>query len=87
MRAEQIRAHLQRRPFEPIRVFLSDGSHYDVRHPDQAIITPRELVVGLGARNGGMAESVAFCDPVHVTRIEPIAARRSRPRTSGRRRR
>jgi hypothetical protein len=28
---------LRRRPFLPFRVFLSDGSTYDVRHPDQAL--------------------------------------------------
>lgn len=73
MRAEQIHAHLQRRPFEPIRVFLSDGSHYHVRHPDMAIVSARTLVIGIGGGNG-MPEQFAFCDPVHVTRIEPLSS-------------
>ena len=41
MRPQQIRAHLGRQPFVPIRVFLTDGSWYDVRAP-----APWRLVVG-----------------------------------------
>lgn len=32
MRPNEIRAYLTKAPFQPIRIFLSDGLFYDVRH-------------------------------------------------------
>jgi hypothetical protein len=28
---------LQRRPFRPFRIHVTDGSTYDIRHPDQVV--------------------------------------------------
>ena len=74
MRAEEIREHLRTRPFVPIRVFLSDGSAYEVRHPDMAMVTQRLLIIGIQPRRDGIPMRSVHCDPLHVTRIEPLAA-------------
>lgn len=81
MRAEQIRNHLRKQPYVPIRVFLSDGSAYDVRHPEMAAVSRTELVIGLDPSEDELPERFAYCDPVHVTRIEPIDG--SRPQRPG----
>ncbi|MHC4082423.1 MAG: hypothetical protein ACYS15_09130 [Planctomycetota bacterium] len=47
MRAEDVRRFLQTRPFEPIRVGLSDGRSVLIRHPDQAVVSNRYLLVGV----------------------------------------
>lgn len=31
---ERLRELLRARPFEPFRVYLNDGRHFDVRHPE-----------------------------------------------------
>ena len=72
MRPDEIRAHLHKRPFQPIRIFVSDGSSYDVRHPEMMFVTRREVVIGLDAGDDRIPERSAYCDPVHITRIEPI---------------
>jgi len=72
MRPNEIRDHLRKRPFEPIRIFLSDGSSYDVRHPETAFVTQREVVIGLDPGEDELPDRSAYCDPMHVTRIEPI---------------
>lgn len=72
MRPEQIRNHLRKQPFVPIRVFLSDGSTYDIRHPELAAVSRAEVVIGLGDSADNLPEQFAYCDPIHVTRIEPI---------------
>lgn len=72
MRAEQIRAHLRKEPFQPIRVFISDGSFYDVRHPELMFVTRAEVVIALGVDGDTIPEESAYCDPVHITRIEPM---------------
>lgn len=81
MRPEAIRVHLRRLPFRPIRVFLSDGSHYDVRHPDFMYVSRSEVVIALDPGNDDVPERSAYCDPIHITRIEPLEGdRRARPR-------
>jgi len=72
MRADEIRAHLRKQPFRPIRVFISDGSYYDVRHPELMLVTRTEVVIAMDAGDDQIPERSAYCDPVHITRIEPI---------------
>ena len=72
MRLDEIQDHLRKRPFQAIRVFIPDGSHYDVRHPEMAWLTRRTLHIGLDPGPEGIPDRSAYCDPVHITRIEPI---------------
>ena len=37
MTAEKIDEQLHRQPFEPFRIHMSDGSSYEVRHPEFAL--------------------------------------------------
>ncbi|MFQ5494451.1 MAG: hypothetical protein ACE5EX_03640 [Phycisphaerae bacterium] len=72
MRAEEIRKHLRKEPFRLIRVFLSDGSSHDVRHPEMMYVTRSEVVIAMDAGNDTIPEQSVYCDPVHTTRIEPL---------------
>ncbi len=83
MRPEDIREHLQQRPFEPIRIFLSDGPTVDVQHPDLCIVSRSAVYVGQpDPRSPGVAVRVVHCALIHITRIEPLngAKRRGRRR-------
>lgn len=72
MQADEIVTLLKRAPFEPFTLYMSDGSRYDVRHPELVIVTPRAVHVGIpGDRNPRIAADVAVCALVHVTRLEP----------------
>jgi len=51
---------------------MSDGTHYDVRHPEMALISAREIVIAISPGAEGLPEKSMWCDPIHVTRIEPI---------------
>ena len=72
MRADEISKHLRRQPFRPIRVYVSDGSSYDVRHPELMFVSRSEVVIGLNPGTDVIPERSVYCDPVHITRIEPI---------------
>lgn len=72
MRPDEIRAHLRKQPFRPIRVSISDGSSYDVRYPELILVTRTEVVIALDPGNDAIPERSAYCDPVHITRIEPL---------------
>lgn len=64
--------HLRRRPFRPLRFHLSDGSAYEVRHPELAVITLTEVAIALPGPQGGLPERMMYCDPNHITRVEPL---------------
>jgi hypothetical protein len=81
MRPSEILSHLRKQPFEPFRLFLSDGGKYDVRHPELALVSPHTVVVGLEPLRDDMPHRLAYCDPIHVVRIEPLnGAKRGRRR-------
>ncbi len=65
---------LTRQPFEPFGIYLSDGASYAVVHPDQVIVTPRSLHIGIrdGGENERIAQDVAMCSLIHVTRLGPV---------------
>ncbi|HLF95316.1 MAG TPA: hypothetical protein VJB14_17750 [Planctomycetota bacterium] len=66
----------------PIRLFLSDGSRHDVRHPEFIFVMQREIVIATASRGGDIPERAVFIDPIHITRIEPINGKKghARPR-------
>jgi len=71
MKKELIRA-LNRIPFVPFTVCLSDGERYDVNHPENAMLTETGLHVHLGD------DEVVRCSILHVTAVksaEPSEAR------------
>ena len=83
MRAQEIHAHSCKRPFVPIRVFLSDGSWHDVRHPEFIFVMQREVVIGTASQGGEFPERAAYIDPIHITRVEPINGKRHRAKSGG----
>jgi hypothetical protein len=72
MNAIQLRERLRQQPFQPFRVFISDGSSYEVRHPEFALVTQREITIALPPRTGDLPLRSVYLDPLHITRVEPI---------------
>jgi len=78
MRPTDIVAHLRKQPFRPVRVYISDGSSYDVRHPEMMMVVRTAVVIGLKSNGVDPYDRFAYCDPVHITRIEPINGKRAK---------
>jgi hypothetical protein len=76
MRAQEIQARVRTRPFVPIRLFVSDGTRYDVLPPEFILITLREVVIGTLKQGENMPGNIVYFDPIHITRIEPINGKR-----------
>ncbi len=72
MRIDDIRYHLHVHPFLPIRVFVSDGSHYDIYHHDFMMVGRSKIIIGISHSPNELPDQEAHVDPVHITRIEPI---------------
>ena len=84
MRPEDVREHVNKQPFEPFRIYMSDGATFDVRHPDLCLIGRSAVYVVIpDTRRPWMYDRLAHCALIHITRIEPVNGRNGR----GRRRR
>jgi len=73
MQPEDIRKRLHTRPFQPFRIFLSDGASYDVRHPELLLLGHRSMVLGFGRQpEDTLYVRSMDIDLLHVVRMEPI---------------
>ncbi|MCH7719844.1 MAG: hypothetical protein IH988_02475 [Planctomycetes bacterium] len=72
MRPSEIDAQLRQRPFTPFRLCMTDGTAYEVRHPEMMLVTRSEVVIAMDPGDDQIPERSAYLDPVHITRIEPI---------------
>ncbi len=71
MDADELYRKVREHPFEALRIHVSDGKAYDVKHPEQIMIGRRSSYVGLG--NGeGPFQKIAVVSNIHITRIEPL---------------
>ncbi len=65
-------AHLRRQPLEPMRICLSDGSSYEVRHPENALVTRTTVAIAVEPEDGELPKRMVYCDPLHITRVVPV---------------
>lgn len=78
MTVQTFRDLLAERPFKPFRLVMSSGEAYEVRHPEMAMLTKTDLVVGLEDDGDQIPARFRICSLLHVTTIEPITVTNSR---------
>ncbi len=80
MRPEDILEILRSTPFEPFRVYLTDGAVYEIRHPDMAIVQRSKVIVAVPgpAEPDGPAERTVNCALIHITRTELLNGKNGR---------
>jgi hypothetical protein len=73
MSAADVATWLHRKPFQAFRVFISDGTTYDIRGPEWMILTFSGATIGLPApEEVGIFQSSHRVGLEHVVRVEPI---------------
>ena len=72
MPAKEILELHRRRPFPGLRIHLSDGTSYEVMHPEMMAVTKTLVFIALPPVSEGVPERCVYCDPIHITRIEPV---------------
>ena len=65
---------LLQKPFEPIRLVLSDGAKYDIYHPDLVLV--EFSIVRIGHPAAQLTQALTHREVIvsldHIVRIEPI---------------
>ncbi len=73
MRPDELKAMLDRRPFEPIRLHISSGQTVDIKHPELAMVTRSLVVVGvIESDQPGVADYTIHYNLLHIVKIEPL---------------
>ncbi len=73
MTLQTYRDILGRRPFQPVRLTLSSGQSYEIRHPEMAMLTRTSILIGTDAAEDGVPAEFKIVSLLHVTAIEPLA--------------
>ncbi len=72
MTVQTFRNLLKERPFKPFRLVMSSGQSYEVRHPEMAMLTKSDILVGIDIEDDGVPAEFKICSMLHVTAVEPI---------------
>ena len=82
MTIQTFRELLAQRPFKPFRLVMSSGQAYEVRHPEMAMLTRTDMVVGTDIADDGVPAEFKICSLLHVATIEPLNGTTTQPRPS-----
>jgi hypothetical protein len=72
MTVQTFREMLARRPFQPVKLTLSSGQSYEIRHPEMALLTRTSILVGVDLADDGVPAEFKILSLLHVTAIEPL---------------
>ena len=67
MNMESIREWLNRRPFEPFVLRLSNGETHEVRHPENVVLLKTRIIVGYPE-----TDRAVHCSLIHVNSVEAL---------------
>jgi hypothetical protein len=85
MSSETIFDRIREKPFKSFRLRVSDGSHYDVEHPEMIKLMKQRVIIFIyedPAENFIDAERSVIISPLHITSIEDLPPRRSRKKSA-----
>jgi hypothetical protein len=72
MHPDEVFAAVRRKPFVPFRLHISDGSSFDVLHPDLALVTRRSVILAMSGDPTQIPERAITIAMVHVTGLEDL---------------
>jgi len=74
MRPEDLRQFLRQQPFRPFRITLTDGSTYDIRHPELVALGRSSLVIGFAAQDEPepVYDDYIAVSLLHIMQAQPV---------------
>jgi len=73
MTVQTFRETLARRPFQPVKLTLSGGQSYEIRHPEMTMLTRTSILIGTDVAPDGVPAEFKIISLLHVTAIEPMS--------------
>jgi hypothetical protein len=77
MTRKDLAKRVKQRPFVPFRLVLTEGTSYEVRHPEQIMVARDSIVIGVPSENDqeDFFDTTVLADLFHVVKLEPLPAR------------
>jgi hypothetical protein len=75
MTVQTFREMLARRPFQPVKITLSSGQSFEIRHPEMALLTRTSLLIGTDVAEDGVPQEFKIVSLLHVASMEPLTNR------------
>src|SRR5262249_45633906 len=74
VRSNDLLRRLLQTPFQPFRIILSDGTRYDIRHPDQVepLRSTVDVVTDAPDKGSVLGDFIVSVSYFHIVRLEPI---------------
>jgi len=74
MTPEELYHKLHKRPFEPFRIYLTDGRVFDIRYPELNMVGVTYMIIGVPEPNDPdpVADHFIKVHLSHFDRIEPL---------------
>ena len=72
MTVQTFRDMLARRPFQPVRLTLSSGQSFEIRHPENAFLTRTCILIGIDVADDGVPAEFKIVSLLHVASMEPL---------------
>jgi hypothetical protein len=70
MSADDLLQRIRHRPFVPFVVITTDGTRYQIRHPEMLLPARRYVAIGIPATGGGdVPDQIVHLSLLHVQRI------------------
>ncbi|HXT11437.1 MAG TPA: hypothetical protein VN873_07720 [Candidatus Angelobacter sp.] len=70
--AKDIREMMKTKPFRPFKIYLSDGSSYEITNHDMAMISKNYIEVGVHPDPDGIVDRIVSCAILHISRIDKL---------------
>ena len=79
MRPDDVRDFVNKRPFQPFRITLTDGRSYEVRHPELAMVGRSEILIGVPAPDESepVYDRLVTVSLIYIMQIEPCELQKS----------
>lgn len=75
MTVQTFREMLGRRPFQPVKLTLSSGQSFEIRHPEMALLTRTSILIGTEIAEDGVPAEFKIVSLLHVASMEPLTNR------------
>ena len=70
--AKEIKELIEAKPFKPFKIYLSDGTSYEISNHDMAMVSKNAVYVGIHPDPDSIAERFVRCALLHITKIEEL---------------
>lgn len=83
MTVQTFRDLLTHRSFQPFRLVMSSGQTYEVRHPEMAMLSRTDLLVGIDADDDNVPARFKICSLPNITADDPASLTEARLSDAG----